>query len=66
MLILVNGEKREMEPTATIQGLLEELGMESERVAVAVNASVVPRRELGMRRLAEGDRVDVIEAVGGG
>jgi sulfur carrier protein len=35
-------------------------------VAVAVNRDVVPRSTFATHRLAEGDRVEILEAVGGG
>ena len=66
MRVSVNGEPRELEPGMTLQALLQQVGVTSPRVAVAVNAAVVPRHELASRTLAEGDSVDIIEAVGGG
>lgn len=64
--VLVNGEEREIAPGTTVLGLLEKLQMDARSVAVAVNSAVVPRGKLGARGLCEGDRVDIIEAVGGG
>jgi sulfur carrier protein len=42
------------------------LGLERRRVAVAVNRDVVPRPAFAARRLAAGDRIEILEAVGGG
>jgi sulfur carrier protein len=42
------------------------LGMGGRRVAVAVNREVLLRSQLPGFELAEGDRVEILEAVGGG
>jgi sulfur carrier protein len=62
----LNGEPFEVEHELTVQALLERLDLRRRRVAVAVNSEVVPRSELGRARIREGDRVEVIQAVGGG
>ena len=55
-----------MPPGATVEVLVAELGLGERRLAVAVNRSVVPRRHYASRQLAAGDRVEILEAVGGG
>jgi len=64
--VCVNGESRRVGVEATLLDLLRALGLAERRVAVALNRDVIPRSELGKRRLAAGDRVEVLEAVGGG
>ncbi len=66
--IVLNGEPREVDDGATILALLRQLGGDSQGapVAVAVNLSVIPRAEHDQRELRDGDRVDVVGAVGGG
>jgi len=66
MRVQVNGSPREIGPETTLDALLRDLAVDPRRVAVAVNAAVVPRPELPTRILAEGDAVEVIEPVGGG
>jgi sulfur carrier protein len=46
--------------------LLERFELQQRRVAVAVNAEVVPRSRFESHEIQEGDRVEVIQAVGGG
>jgi sulfur carrier protein len=65
MQVRVNGEAREIAP-CSVSELLAALGASAEGVAVAVNGTVVPRSERDGRPLREGDRVEVIRAVGGG
>lgn len=67
MHIIVNGEPREIvPPPATLADLVRTLGLEGRRVALEHNGEVVPRSlhaEVGIR---EGDRVEIVHAVGGG
>jgi sulfur carrier protein len=64
--LVVNGEPRVAPAECTIGGLLELLELGRRRVAVAVNRDVVPRSAFASRQLAAGDRVEILEAVGGG
>jgi sulfur carrier protein len=66
LLLRVNGEPRHVPEGSTIEELVERLGLAGRRVAVAVNRDVVPRSEFGRRRLRGGDRIEILEAVGGG
>jgi sulfur carrier protein len=62
----VNGAEREIPPETSVRELLALLGFEGKRIAVAVNRNVVPRSTFDTHRLAAGDRVEILEAVGGG
>jgi len=64
--IQVNGERRNVPEGCTVEELVETLGFEKRRIAVAVNREVVPRAARADRRLGPGDRVEILEAVGGG
>jgi sulfur carrier protein len=64
--LLVNGESRAVPAGCTVAGLVEILGLTGRRVAVAVNRDVIPRSAFEARRLLSGDRVEILEAVGGG
>ena len=64
--IRVNGDLRHLAAGSTIADLLAELGLGTRRVAIAVNRGVIPRSLHGERVLEAGDRVEILEAVGGG
>lgn len=66
MQIHVNGQPRDAADGLTVAALLDELELESRRVAVEVNEDVVPRSEHPAHALAEGDRVEIVHAIGGG
>ena len=64
--VRVNGDARAVPERTTVAQLVALVGAHPEGVAVAVNGEVVPRAALGARALREGDRVEIIRAVGGG
>ena len=64
--IRVNGDDRRVPDGCSVAGLIGLLGLEGRRVAVAVNRSVVPRSTYTRHPLEPGDRVEILEAVGGG
>ncbi|MAJ59601.1 MAG: thiamine biosynthesis protein ThiS [bacterium TMED88] len=50
----------------TVAGLLSELGMAERRIAVARNGEVVPKSSFDKAGIDAGDRIEILEAVGGG
>lgn len=66
MTVQVNGEPSELPEATTVSELLERLQLPRDGVAVAVNAHVVPMTTHPDHRLADGDRVEIVRAVGGG
>ena len=67
MQLMVNGETRDFPDAWSLERLLIELEVPARKgVAVAVNLQVVPQAERSKTQLHEGDRVDVVTAVGGG
>jgi sulfur carrier protein len=64
--VTVNGARREFPASLTFSQLLDELDLAGKRLAVERNGEIVPRSSFGQSRLAEGDRIEVVIAVGGG
>ncbi len=64
--IQVNGERREVAAGAVVADVLRALGLDRDGIAVAVNLHVMPQTIWEDRVLQEGDRVEIIRAVGGG
>ena len=65
MRIEVNGEPREV-TAATVLALVGELGLDVRKVAVERNLEIVPRSLHAATPIAEGDRIEVVQFVGGG
>ena len=66
MNILLNGEERQLDQDATVALLLEDLSLSGKRLAVELNEEILPRSQYGEYRLSDGDKVEIVHAVGGG
>jgi sulfur carrier protein len=66
MQIWFNGEARETADEITVAEFLRELQLPPQRVAVELNQEIVPRTQHAERRLAPGDRLEIVTLVGGG
>lgn len=66
MKILLNGTSLDLDDGSRIVDLLVQEGLSERRVAVEVNGEIVPRGLHGKNALHEGDRVEVVHALGGG
>ena len=65
--LIVNGTERNLAEGLTLAQILEQLGLAANTgIAVAVNESVVPRGRLQEYRPADGDAIEIINAVAGG
>ena len=64
--IVLNGRIRMIEPATTLAALVASLDLGGRRMAVEINEEVIPRSEYADLVLGEGDRVEIVHAVGGG
>lgn len=63
--IQLNGELRQVQ-SATILALVEELSLDPRKVAVERNLEIVPKSLHATTMVAEGDRIELVQFVGGG
>jgi sulfur carrier protein len=66
MHIEVNGRAQEVAAGTTIAALLAQLGVAGGPVAVERNQEIVPRAEHAVTALSDGDKLEVVQFVGGG
>ena len=66
MNLFVNGEPASAADSATVETLLEQMGLPQKGVAVERNREIVPKSLYAMTRLADGDRIEIVQFVGGG
>jgi sulfur carrier protein len=66
MQIVLNGEPAEITEGATVAAFLLQLGISRERVAVELNADILPKALYENKILANGDRIEIVHFVGGG
>ncbi len=64
--VSINGEARQFPQTLSIAALLQEMGLTGKRVALERNGDIVPRSTFPTQQLSDGDRIEIVVAVGGG
>jgi sulfur carrier protein len=64
--VIVNGAARRFEAPLDVRSLLQSLAMEGKKVAVERNGEIVPKSAHAQTLLADGDRLEIVVAVGGG
>jgi thiamine biosynthesis protein ThiS len=64
--LFVNGEATTAPDSVTVAAFLEGMGLPQKGVAVERNREIVPRSTFGSTILAEGDRIEIVQFVGGG
>ena len=64
--ITVNGENRAARTGATVMDLLQELGLNSGRVAIERNREILPRLQWASTVVVAGDNYEIVQFVGGG
>jgi thiamine biosynthesis protein ThiS len=62
----VNGEQKRFEAPMTVAGLLSVLALEPLKLAVERNLEIVPKSRFGETVLTDGDKIEIVQFVGGG
>ena len=66
MHIQVNGDSRNVREEMNVTGLLQDLQLNVEQVAVEINLEILDKQEFDARILQEGDRIEIMSFIGGG
>ena len=66
MKILVNGKKISLPEDSSIEDLIVYLGYQNQRIAIEINESIIPKSNHSAFLLQDLDKVEIINAVGGG
>ena len=64
--VSINGTTRQLPDSAGVAVLLEEMGLTGKRIALERNGEIVPRSMFATQHLADGDKLEIVVAVGGG
>jgi sulfur carrier protein len=64
--IKINGDARQFPDVLTVAELVTLLGYAGKRIAIECNGEIVPKSRHGSTRLATGDVLEIVVAVGGG
>jgi len=66
MTVIVNGNDKTVEEGATLLTLLKQLELEGKVMAAAVNMEIVKQDQWDVHTLVEGDKLELLDFVGGG
>lgn len=66
MQIVLNGEARDIADDATLDELIGALDLQTTRYAVEINEELIPRSEHATHALQADDRIEIVQAIGGG
>ena len=64
--IVLNGSPHRCNDALTVADLVRDLALQDKRVAIERNGDIVPKGRHAETRLAAGDRIEIVAAVGGG
>ncbi len=64
--VTVNGAPHRFEQAVNLASLLERLEMAGKKIAVEKNGEIVPRSQHAQTVVQDGDRLEIVVAVGGG
>jgi len=65
MQVLINGETDTLEDGISVADLVNRLDIQG-KIAVEINGDIVPRSRFAAHILQEGDRIEIVRAIGGG
>ena len=66
MKIVINGQEREFRQNTTLLDILKELSLEDKVMAAAVNMNIVKQEEWKSYVVKDGDKLELLDFVGGG
>lgn len=66
MKVQVNGESQEINPSQTVADIVERLGLAGKRIAVEYNQEILPSDQYKNQVLNDGDKLEIVHAIGGG
>jgi len=66
MKIFVNGTPTEIPLDLNIYMLLDELGVQKKHIAIEINENIIFKTDWESTKLEEGDKIEIVKAIGGG
>jgi sulfur carrier protein len=66
MILVVNGKELEVDNNTNANDLINQLGYQDQRIALEVNKAIISKSKHTEFTLNDGDKIEIIKAVGGG
>ncbi len=65
MEVLLNGDPHSIDQSCTIQNLIRDLNLDG-KFAIEINQNIIPRSKYLDIKLHAGDKIEIVQAIGGG
>ena len=65
MEILLNGDPHTIDQNYNVENLINSLDLNG-KFAIEINQNIIPRSEYSSTKLRAGDKIEIVEAIGGG
>jgi thiazole synthase len=66
MMIYVNGESRDYTENSCVADVVADLNLTGKKIAIELNKEILPFQQYGTQQLQNGDRLEIVHAIGGG
>lgn len=66
MIIIINGEEKEFESNLTLSDVLKKLSLDGKVMAAAINMQIVKQDMWDKQKFNDGDKLELLDFVGGG
>lgn len=66
LTVTVNSTEHQIADNSVLAQLLEQLELGGGRIAVEINGEIVPRSQFPTHQLQDGDKIEIVQAIGGG
>ena len=66
MELIINGDQRLIDSSYSLMDLLVSLEMTQGHIAVELNGEIIPKSTFQQQQLSDGDKIELVQAIGGG
>ena len=66
MELIINGDQRLIDSSYSLMDLLVSLEMTQGHIAIELNGEIIPKSTFQQQQLSDGDKIEIVQAIGGG
>ena len=66
MELIINGDQHLIDSSYSLMDLLVSLEMTQGHIAVELNGEIIPKSTFQQQQLSDGDKIEIVQAIGGG
>lgn len=66
MELIINGDQRLIDSSYSLMDLLLSLEMTQGHIAIELNGEIIPKSTFQQQQLSDGDKIEIVQAIGGG